>query len=266
MSRYDDDAVDQINEAARSDAPRLIDPQPNKVELLRGLQVEETGDWQTVATVKELTGADEEHLAQLGARDSINATDYMTGVLECGVVSIGDLPGSQEYIDKLVLPDRDMLFLGIMKATYGDEREIQVTCGKCQHDQGIVLELDKDFIIIGTDRDLRTPMTVKLSKGDVQFRLPNGEMTSYALSKHDSIAHMNTLIIAQCVITKDDAPLEERIEWARDLPVPDRKKVDKALTEQVQDVGPQLGEVEARCANCETDLPLMMDWVSLLLG
>lgn len=259
-----DTAAEQINAASKSDVPVLQEPYGNTVELLRGLYDRENDVWHDVATVRELTGADEEELAELG--DSINYTEYMTHVLERGVVKIGSLPATFDVVNKLILPDRDLLFLQIVKATYGVEREVRATCSACGESQGIVLELEKDFPVQGRWKDLKSNVLVHLKGGDVEFRIPNGEMTAYAVKHGTTTPEVNTLVIAQCVITKDDTSLAERTEWARALNVADRRKVDKALAEAVRDVGPQLEEVETRCAKCKAEMPLLMDWVSLLLG
>ena len=262
----EDTVVDQINEAARDDVPLLQDPYPNTVELLRGLHDPTEDVWHSTATVRELTGADEEALASLGGGQDINYTEYMSSILERAVVSIGSLPGSFDVVNKLILPDRDLLFLQIVKATYGIEREVKATCSSCGENQGIILELEKDFPIKGRDRDLRSNIEVHLKNGTVEFRIPNGEMTTYAVKHGSNTPEVNTLVIAQCVITKDETSLEERTAWARSLNVADRRKVDSALADAVQGVGPQLEEVETRCAKCKAEMPLLMDWVSLLLG
>lgn len=262
----DDAVVDQITEASKSDAPRMPTPFSAEVELLRGLYVKETDEWHTVAVVRELNGADEEYLAELGTRAGVTYTEYMTGVLSRAVTSIGTLPADSTTLDKLILPDRDLLFLAIVRATYGKEREVSATCPSCGNKQNIIIELDEDFPVLGQERDLRQPIAVELRSGMTSFRYPNGEITGYAVKKSKNTAELDTLVIAQCIITKDETPLDERIQWARDLGVADRKKVDAALAAAVQDVGPQLGEVDTRCTDCNEDLPLLMDWVSLLLG
>lgn len=259
----DDQVVDQIEAASASDVPRMASPESGEVKLLRGLYDADNDQWHDTAHVRELTGADEEYLSDLSDRKGISYVEYLSGFLDRAVATIGTLP-AKGLINKLILPDRDTLFLGIVKATYGKEREVQGQCPECGHKQGIVLELDVDFPVVGLDRDFRTPIEVPMSKGTAQFRYPNGEDTIYASSKADNVAHMNTLIIARCVVS--EAPYEESIEWARDLGLADRRKVDTAILDATDGVGPQLGEVDTRCAECNEEITLRLDWVSLLLG
>jgi hypothetical protein len=267
MAAEDSALADEINTASSDSAPKMPDPLDTDTKLLRGLHVKETDEWHDVAHVRELNGEDEEFLATLGAKNSVSYSEYLTGVLERGVESIGTLPATFDTIEKLILPDRDMLFLAVIKATYGDEREIVTVCPSCGARNNIILELENDFPVKRPEgRDFREPLKVSLKDGMAHFNYPTGEVASYASKHSKNTAHLDTLVIAQCVITQDDTPLEERIEWARALAVPDRKKVDAALTEAVQGVGPQLGEVNTRCSSCATEVPLSMDWVSLLLG
>ena len=70
--------------------------------------------------------------------------------------------------------------------------------------------------------------------------------------------------IARCVISS--ATFEENVEWARDLSIPDRRKMDDAIMSSMEGVGPQLGEVDTRCSECKAPVSYTMDWVSLLLS
>ena len=257
--------INSINDALSDDAPSMPNPLSDEVRLLRGLQVKETGDWHTMAKVRELNGADEEFLAVLGAKDGLSYVDYMTAILDRAVISIGSLP-AEGICGKLILADRDMLYLAITKATYGVEKEISVTCGSCGERQNFILDLDDDFPILRPEEDteLQSPLVVRLAKGDCEFRYPTGDDTSYAMGESENTPELNTMMIARTVET--DAPLEERLEWARDLGIADRKKVEKAIAASTDDLGPQLGAVDTRCTACKEELPIMMDWVSLLLG
>jgi hypothetical protein len=255
--------IDQLAAANAADVPVMASPHSGEVQLLRGVYVEDTQEWHDTATVTELTGSDEEYLTALSNKANITYTDYMTGFLERAVLTVGSLP-AKGVVNKLILPDRDMLFLAIVKATYGDEREVTAKCPVCEEVQNIIIELDTDFPVLGMDRDFRSPLSVSMSKGISKFRHPNGEDTAYATGTADSTSRMNTLLIASTVLS--EAPLEERIAWALDLSLGDRRKVDLAIMAASEGVGPQLDGVKTRCVKCEEDISLRMDWVSLLLG
>jgi len=252
-----------INSAVADDAPSMGLPLRSKIKLLRGLYVAETGEWHDTAVVRELNGSDEEYMATLGSEDKLSFTEFMTGFLDRALVSVGSLrnPGLS---NKLILPDRNVVFLAITRATYGAEKEVVVSCNKCGTEQAVIIELDNDFPVLGYDRNLREPISVTLSKGEVKMRIPNGEDTIYATNNSDdNPALLNTLIYARCVVST--ASFQDSVEWAKDLPVPDRRKLDSAISEATEGLGPQLKVVETRCDSCANQMRLGMDWVSLLL-
>jgi hypothetical protein len=260
--------ADAINEAMSDPVPTMSDPSPNHVELMRGIkQSTDSGDvWHTDAVVRELNGADEEFLAALEKKKGLTYSEYMSGLLSRAVLTIGDLDVSKSpaIVDKLILGDRDMLYMGIMRATYGDTREIRTTCTSCGTSNDVVLDLDEDFPIRYPDFDVKDGMKVKTSQGISTLRLPNGEDTVYVQKNSKNDAELNTLMLARCSVWDDDNAPEDAEKWAKELNLADRKKLINALLKV--DIGPKMGEVETQCASCEKDMPILLDWVSLLLG
>ena len=55
----------EVNKAIQDPVPKVGAAAPEKVSLMRGLPDPETGEWQDVATVTEMTGEDEEALEAL---------------------------------------------------------------------------------------------------------------------------------------------------------------------------------------------------------
>jgi hypothetical protein len=261
--------ADTINSAATDPVPAMPVPLSNQVKLLRGLgkkQPDGSDEWYDVAEVRELTGADEEYLAALEKKEGLTYTDYMTALLSRAVVNIGPLvvdrmPG---LLNKLVLADRDMLFLGVVRATYGTTRDIQVVCPKCQALQDVVIDLDEDFPITYPDFDLRDTIKVNTRKGVVQLRLPTGEDTVLAQKNAKDDAQLNTAMLARCAVWDEGEAPVDPLQWARELNVGDRRKLVNALLEV--EVGPKLEGVETQCAECGKDMPILLDWVSLLLS
>jgi hypothetical protein len=260
--------ADAINEAMSDPVPTMSDPPSNHVELMRGIkQSTDLGDvWHTDAVVRELNGADEEFLAALEKKKGLTYSEYMSGLLSRAVLTIGDLDVSKSpaIVDKLILGDRDLLYMGIMRATYGDTREIRTTCTSCNTSNDVVLDLDEDFPIRYPDFDVKDGMKVKTSQGVITLRLPNGEDTVYVQKNSKNDAELNTLMLARCSVWDDDNAPEDAEKWAKELNLADRKKLINALLKV--DIGPKMGEVETQCASCEKDMPILLDWVSLLLG
>lgn len=262
------DIANLINEASTTSAPTYPYPLSNTVELLRGL-AQDTDDgkvWHTTAVVRELTGEDEEYLASLEKRNpNMPYTQFMNALLERGVESIGDLPVSEPVLSKLILADRDMLYLGILRATYGREKELRVMCGQrdCGTWQNVTIDLDEDFPVTAPDFDIRQPIEVKLKNGTVKLRMPNGE-DILSIQKHsDNAAEYNTQMIARCAVFEEGQQPIDRVQWAKGLSIPDRRKLVNTLLEL--DLGPHLEVVNTQCVECGADMPILLDWVSLLL-
>ena len=260
--------AEAINEAIADPVPHMQRPLNNQIELLRGLQETVDGEvvWHTVATTKELTGADEEYLASIENEEGLTYTEYMSAILERAVVSIGGLKVSdiKGVINKLILSDRDMLFLAVLRSTYGTEREIRAMCSKCGAVNDVVIDLDEDFKITRPDFDVTQPLEVTVGKTTYQLRPPNGEDTIAAQKVAKTDAELNTVMLSRCSVFGEISP-QDPLEWARNLNVNTRRKLTNALLD-LDELGPDLKGVETHCAECGIVMPILLDWVSLLLS
>lgn len=260
--------AESINEAIADPVPHMQKPLSNQIELLRGLQETVDGEvvWHTVATTKELTGADEEYLASIENEEGLTYTEYMSAILERAVVSIGGLSikDIKGVVNKLILPDRDMLFLGVLRSTYGTEREIRAMCSKCGAMNDIVIDLDEDFPIKRPSFDLREPIAISVGGTEYKLRPPNGEDTIEAQKIAKTDAELNTVMLSRCSVFGEIAP-KDRLEWARNLNVNTRRKLTNALLD-LDELGPALEGVDTHCAECGIVMPILLDWVSLLLS
>lgn len=262
--------ADTINALATDPVPRMVAPLSTEIQLLRGIaQKKDDGStvWHDVAHVNEITGEDEEALSALTSKGKdLTYTEYMNALLEKAVVLIGDLKVS-EYpgiMNKLILADRDMLFLGVVRATYGVKREIRVGCPSCRETNDVEIDLDEDFAISKPDFDVREPISVETKKGIIKLRLPNGEDTIFSQKKAKTDAELNTAMLARCAVWEDGEGPPDPLEWARKLNVADRRKLVNTLLDIK--LGPDLGAVDTQCAHCGKDLPIQLDWVNLLFG
>jgi len=260
------DTASVINDALTEPVPEMRGVPTLDVSLILGIKNPDKGkpEWINKAVIRELTGADEEYLASVEQKDDITYGDYLSSVVARGTLSIGDVPvnGDRGVIDQLSLFDRDILLLSLVRATYGEEREIVVSCPKCAHSNDVVIELSKDFPVTEPDFDISEGLSVKTSKGDVILGFPK---VGGILPTNDmNVAEINTDMLAKCVILEEDKTVEERKEWARNLSIKDRRTLTEALL--AVNIGPKLREVNTQCASCGNDMPILLDWVSLLLG
>lgn len=261
MSNYSD--IDHL----LADPAPIIDAAPStEVELIRGLYDNVLGEWQTVAQVRELTGSDEEVIAAAASKKELSYSEYMSVLLKQSVLSIGtiDVVNAPSVLDDLIVGDRDLLFVGTVRATYGKFRDFETVCQKCGATNYAQLNLDDDFKVDTPKHNPHEDLTVKLKDGSVvHLRYPTGADSQYVAQKAKTAAEQNTLMLARCTVWYGNEP-NNKEAWAKSLNLGDRNKLVKALT--TDPPGPRMEEVETQCADCGSDLILVMDWVSLLFG
>jgi hypothetical protein len=249
-------------DAAMSDpVPQIKAPSDPLVELYVGVS-DTSGDWQRTAVVRELTGDDEEALAAFEAKGGVGYADYMSFLLRRAVESIGNINVKQEpgVIDNLIIGDRDKLFMAIVETTYGTMREYQVDCTTCGQSNDVFVDIST-FPEKPLKEGVGPKVSTTLKDGTVvEFRLPNGHDSLESVKVAKTTAEQNTFLLARCVTNVTG----NTHIWAKELGMADRAKLIKTLLDAQP--GPEIGEVEARCAECNETFAIMLDWASLLLG
>lgn len=258
--------AESVNNAIKDDVPTIGKPEPTYVDLIRGVVDTSSGKWQTSAEVRELTGEDEEFLASLENDKAMTYARYMNSLVARATIRIGtlDVNNSQAIIQELITGDRDLLFLGIVRATYGPERTFSRNCNSCGKKNDITINLIEDFPIEQPNVDLHGTISVKIKGGTVQVRVPNGADTLYVSKNGNTSAEQSTFLIARCTVWDDkDAP-KDPVRWAKGLSLADRNVLIKAILGV--EAGPKMREVNTQCGNCQENMAIAIDWVSLLLG
>ena len=258
--------IDMANAAMGDPVPHINDAPNTVVSLLKGFYNIETSEWETTAIVRELNGEDEEALASITSKKTLSYAEYMSTLLNRSVLKIGniDIKEHPYVIDQLMIGDRDLLFVGTVKATYGRVRELEVTCSNCEATNFVSLNLDEDFAVTEPKESLHKPLEVVLKDGStIKLNYPSGADSLYVAKKAKTTAEQNTLMLARCAVW-DSNPPHDTEKWAKSLNLGDRGKLVKALS--TDPPGPKMEEVNTQCANCGEELLILMDWVSLLFG
>ena len=257
--------VASVNEAIKDKPPEVSDAAPTTVKLLRGVLSTDTGKWQKTATVREMTGEDEEELARLSTNDDLTYAEYTSALLRRAVLSIGSQNTSDNptMIDDLLIGDRDLLFLGVIKATYGNIRDFSVTCGACSSTNDVQVDLDKDFPITEAKGSLTKTRSITMKDGtEIQIKYLTGKDAQHIASAGETMAEQTTAIVANSVVWDDDRTLAVKEQWAKAISIADRKKIVNTVLDDQP--GPSMEEVEAPCAHCDEPIVMMLDWASLL--
>lgn len=268
----------QARAALVGDPPVMPLPSDGEVTLSRGLSHED--EWQTTAFMREVTGADEEALSRFDLNKP--GTDFLywdtllaRTTVRIGNVDIEGLPIGQRQtkLRQLLMGDREAMYLGLVRATWGEVRTIEsVTCPMCGHttDYGLALtettEHPSDFPAKTLEDPTQMYYEVKLRKGDtVEVRLPTGEDMS-ALSvlwKTDpSPAERNTQMLGRLIYTHNGTPVRDPVRFTQSLGSPDRSTLLTFVVEEQP--GPRLGGVPTSCASCEQEFFLQLGLARLL--
>lgn len=253
--------MSSLDDAMKDPIPQMGKPSDTTVELLYGLPG--LSGRETVAVVREMTGEDEEHMAALGERSDLSYAEYLGQLLKRVVVNVGDIDiqKNPSAVDGLIVGDRDLLFLGLIKATYGPTRQFSVTCGACGESNDLVIDIDKDFPVQGDLDLLKKPASVTLRDGSkVTLRLPTAEDSRIVSKRGKTVSEQNTIMIARCA----DVQVADAEQWARGLNIADRKALVNAMIDNK--VGPSVEEVNDPCSYCGETISVVLDWVSLLYG
>jgi hypothetical protein len=259
--------VSAINDAIRDPVPELRESEGLIVTLQRGIVDPASGIWHTEAEVREMTGEDEEYMSGIEAKGTLTYSDYMVALLKRTVVRIGtlDIATNHTILDNISIGDRNILFLGVVKATYGKLKEFQATCVDCSKDNDVVMDLDDDFPLQEAEVDLRAPISIKLRNGKVvKLRIPTTGDSATISKKAHTASEQNTLMISKCAVWEDTDRPKDVEKWAKSLNVADRNKMVKAILDVK--AGPKLEEVKVPCAHCDQEMIIRIDWISLLLS
>lgn len=238
----------------------LLGEAPDALLLLpRGMYV--NGGWQRSVLVRELTGVDEEALAKVPDQLAFYDTVIALGTESVGELDLASLPLSErkQYLNQLLLGERDMLFMKVAQTSFGNEKNIDFNCSRCETKNTVTLLLDQDFPPKQVD-DIHTILhTFTTSKGDVvEYQAATGADQEEALSRKGvSLAEQNTIILAKCMTKLNDKMIVDPLKFARNMGIRDRQTLlDKLIALQpVIDLS-----LTTRCVGCGGDQTLNLGW------
>jgi hypothetical protein len=260
-------AVDKlVGQAAKVEKPTVPLPPSDIVDLpsgyIRGDDVIKT------VQVQELTGRHEESLARAvqprPGTNEINWANFLTVLLECGTVKVGDLPqaGTKEYLQDMLLGDRDAIILGIRQATYGDEVElIGWQCPACGGQSDLILSLANDVETVKLAPSDQT-FEVKLRKGRTALvRLASGSdlRAMYEKDGLNTVERQSVLLgrTLKTLVEADGTEMDvagfaQTIVMG--LSIPDRKSIIRELN--LRQPGPRYNEITLVHQDCQKEVPL----------
>lgn len=257
----------KVQTAIHGEEPLIPEAPDTNVTLFRGAY--SGGEWNQKAAVKELNGSDEEYIARM--MGGSNPTLYLNAVLTYGVEMLGayDLPtlGVAErmaLIDSLLVGEKELLFLNILRVTYGDIRTVAVKCPTCQAVNDVSFSITEDVPI----RTLDDPFALDYeftcrNEDNLRYRLVNGaDQAASAQKPQATMPEQNTILISRVITTVNGKPLVDPLHFAREMGALDRRNLlDTLLSKQP---GPYFEEVKLPCATCGAESLFTPTWADLL--
>src|SRR6185295_8022030 len=254
--------LDRARQMTVGDVPTIQESVEPYVELPRGLSY--SGAWQKRAMVRELTGVDEEAISRVKEITDIYDTVLALGTVRVGDLELGALPLTerQGYLGQLLLGERDQLFIGIVRATYGDHKTLLYRCQNCNEQQQLTVILSEDFPMEVVPDVERTEFDYITSKGErIMYRPAIGADQMEALKrKNATMAEQNTIILSRTIKEVDGQLVLDPMAYARNLPLRDRNALLAELVSRQPNVNMT---VTVDCVACREEQTIPLGWADL---
>lgn len=250
-------AVQDMLEETPAEITVQVTPPSDTTVILPGGYITAAGEVTTEAEVRELTGKDEEEIARASTLGKALLT-----ILKRGTVKVGNEPVSDQLLDNMLSGDRDMLLLGIFRATFGNIAHLSAYCGTCVENKDVDVEVDNDIKVkVLTDPINDRLFTVKGKNAVYTVSLPTGVTQRELLTSADkTIAELNTLLLENTVVKINDAPVLSKLQ-VQSLGMVDRRKIVEEINNRV--AGPQFEDLVLPCPDCEGEVQVPISLGSL---
>lgn len=251
-----------VKKVLAGDHPVIEDPPDLTIDLPRGYKS------QTVVEVRELTGADEERLARLKNQSEEEAINTLVSLalVRIGDISLSDEPLSyrRQILSSLLLSERSLIFLGIIKATFGDNKDLQFVCNNCDAENAVTLILSEDFPITfpNESETLKPSYTFYTRKGqEVEWRLPVVKDAD-GMDKLKTVPERSSKMLSEVILNVDGKELLDPDLWVKNMGMADRQK----FVESIDEVQPYVDTVvKTECASCGKEQQIPLSWGDFLL-
>ena len=229
--------------------------------------IEREGSIIRSAEVRELTGADEEALAKVSGHPG----RFVSALLKCGVVRVGEYESSPALLRELLIGDRDSLVLAISRATFGNEIAYDnIGCPHCNERLDIKIHLD-DIPMKRMEDDGEREFDVVLRKGRIaRVRLPTGNDQEILFESFDASGpEQNTILLSRCVLSLTDSngrpkKVNNSKSQVTALGVVDRRAILKALADRT--IGPEYDKVSFHHESCNREVTVEVSVNDLFRG
>jgi hypothetical protein len=197
--------------------------------------------------VRELTGRDEEFLSSL-----TTPSQFVTALLQRGLVSVGEDKASNETLDGLLAGDWDTVLLAIRIATFGEMYEQPMTCSSCTTEYTAQIDLSK---APRNEKDYDREVEVTGRHGTV-YSIGHlyGSTQRAILAKGVDLPlpKLNSMILQDCIVSINGKPVMSPSQIL-DMPIKDRTEIIQAIS--ARRVGPDFDSFVVECPICGKEDP-----------
>jgi hypothetical protein len=231
--------------------------------VLPGGILDASGNAHQTVWVRQLTGADEERLAERKYRNGAHqVTDFLTHV----VVKVDGLepPVTEEQVAGMIIGDRDYLLLRLRQIALGDKVEQVLRCPAA----GCGKKVDVEFLIgeLAVRRTERVLPEYEFALAETVWpgdetswrgaiRFPTGADHEAVLAAGENTAAANTALLSRILVRLGSRRALD-VEAVRNLPLSARQQIIGFLKRLMP--GPDL-TVEIQCPHCGSDMTYPFD-------
>ena len=258
--------IDLANEQAvkqrlAGDHP-VIPPAPDSVVTLPRGYIE-NGTPLTEVEIRELNGADEERLARYKTEEDVYNAIITMCTVRVGSIDLKGEPLSARarVLDSLLTGERELIFLKILGATFGNEKEYGFICGNCEEQNMVTILLDEDLPLILPEDDLEYTYTYTTKRGTaIEYRLPVGADLE-GLAGVTNIAARTTHLLSRVILkVNGESPMDKKAV-AQNLNSGDRAGLEADIRKNSPYIKMAL---ETECASCGKEQTIPLQWGQFL--
>jgi hypothetical protein len=245
----------QLHQKIAGDHPEMPEAPDNTVQLLRGIYKD--GVWHKDVELRELTGVDEEKLSKVKTDAAVFDTILALGVTAVGGIDFSEMTRSEKeaVLSELLIGERMVIYLNIVRVTFGNDKLMNWTCSSCSADNETVILISEDFKLESKDdEEPQVSYEFTTSKGDkLTYRLAVGSDQKAITDnkKNVTVAEANTILLSKILTQINDKFPLDAMEYVRNLSLKDRTKILEDLDKRQPyvDMGldidcPSCGEVQ----------------------
>lgn len=250
--------ISKVLEEKKSDTQevQVRYPSDNVVTLPAGF-IDPDGGVITTVEVRELNGRDEEYISK-----ATTVGRVLNAVLSRGAVKVGELPVTEDVLNKMLAGDRETVLLGIHRATFGNPLEVNGYCQTCEEPKAVSIDLFED-IEIRTLKDPIADRTFKVKGRDHEYTvsLPDGAAQKELQANIDkSLAELSTILL-QHTVTEIDGEIVFSKSAVQNMGLVDRRTVSEQIA--LRNPGPVFKDIEADCPDCGKEVVVPISLGSL---